>query len=92
MSLWHQVVWNWTQEDINRGQVSYFNDLNAGSADEIGLRVHCKDAANVAQLGVLILPSNFWLPLKVRSLETLSVEEFTGALIKRNFLEVCKKK
>ncbi|KAJ8949136.1 hypothetical protein NQ318_012884 [Aromia moschata] len=82
------VVWiirNFTQEDISQGLVSYLNEHTGGNADEIGIRVRCKDAINVAQLGVWILPSNYWDPLEVKSLKKVSVEESTSALITKKF-------
>ncbi|CAH0562469.1 unnamed protein product [Brassicogethes aeneus] len=81
---------NFTQEDINMGRVSYLNEhsKNNENADEIYIRVRCKDAVNVAQLGVWILPSIYWEPLQVKNAKKLSVEESTSALITKKILEV----
>ncbi|KAJ8970004.1 hypothetical protein NQ314_001433 [Rhamnusium bicolor] len=72
-----KVIKNFTQDDINQGLISYLNEHSGGNADEIGIRIRCKDAVNVAQLGVWMLPSNYWDPLDVKSLKKLSVEEST---------------
>ncbi|KAJ8965484.1 hypothetical protein NQ317_017185 [Molorchus minor] len=82
-----KAIKNFTQEDVNLGHISYLNEHSGGSADEIGIRVRCKDALNVAQLGVWILPSNYWDPLEVKNLRKLSVEEATSALITNKILE-----
>ncbi|XP_050314134.1 chondroitin sulfate proteoglycan 4 isoform X2 [Anthonomus grandis grandis] len=79
---------NFTQEDVNLENVRYHNDVTTGNADEIGLKVTCKDALNVAQLAVLILPSSYWEPLQLKRLKKLTVEESTSALITKDNLEV----
>lgn len=79
---------NFTHEDITKGLISYLNEHLAGNADEIAIRIRCKDAINVAQLGVWMLPSSYWDPLDVKSLRKLSVEESTSALITKKVLEV----
>ncbi|XP_076261908.1 chondroitin sulfate proteoglycan 4-like protein isoform X2 [Rhynchophorus ferrugineus] len=79
---------HFTQEDLSLGNVKYLNDVTSGNADEIGLRIRCKDAVNVAQIGVLILPSSYWDPLQLKRLKKLTVEESTSALITKDNLEV----
>ncbi|XP_030746194.1 chondroitin sulfate proteoglycan 4 isoform X2 [Sitophilus oryzae] len=79
---------HFTQEDINLGQVQYHNDITSGNADEIGLKIRCKDAVNVAQISVLILPSSYWEPLQLKRLKKLTVEESTSTLITKDNLEV----
>lgn len=80
---------NFTQEDVAKGHVSYLNENLNGNADEIAVRVRCSDAVNVAQLGIWILPSNYWEPLEPKHLKKLSVEESTSVLITKKTLEVC---
>ncbi|CAG9855229.1 unnamed protein product [Phyllotreta striolata] len=83
-----KAVKNFTQDDINKGHISYLNEHIGVNADEIGMKVTCKDAANIAQLGVWMLPSNYWEPLEVKTLKKLSVEEATSVLISKKTLEV----
>lgn len=68
--------------------MSYVHELSTTDADEIKLRVRCKDAISIAQIGVWILPSSFWEPLLIKNLQTLVVEEATSALINKNTLQV----
>lgn len=68
--------------------MSYVHELSTTDADEIKLRVRCKDAISIAQIGVWILPSSFWEPLLIENLQTLVVEEATSALINKNTLQV----
>ncbi|KAL1493095.1 hypothetical protein ABEB36_011222 [Hypothenemus hampei] len=77
-----------TQEEVNLGHVKYLNDVPSANADEITLKIRCKDAINVAQISVLILPSSYWDPLQLKRLKKLTVEESTSALITRDNLEV----
>lgn len=70
------------------GSVSYIHELSTTDADEIKLRVRCKDVVSIAQIGVWILPASFWEPLLVENLQTLVVEESTSALINKNMLQV----
>lgn len=72
------------------GSVSYLHELSVADADEISLRIRCRDAITVAQLGVWMLPASFWEPLVVKNCKTLSVEESTSALISKNVLQVSK--
>lgn len=83
-----QILSNFTQSDIDVGKVSYINEATTSTADEIGLRIKCKDAVSVAQLGVWILPSTYWEPFEVKTLNKISVEESTSAVISKNVLEV----
>lgn len=73
---------------MTAGSVSYVHELSTTDADEIKLRVRCKDAISIAQIGVWILPASFWEPLHVKNLQTLVVEEATSVLITRNTLQV----
>ncbi|XP_060516425.1 chondroitin sulfate proteoglycan 4 [Cylas formicarius] len=82
------ILKNFTQESINKGQILYRNDLATGNADEIGLKIRCKDAVNLAQVGILILPSSYWEPLQLKRLKKLTVEESTSMLITKDNLEV----
>ncbi|XP_019760594.2 chondroitin sulfate proteoglycan 4 isoform X2 [Dendroctonus ponderosae] len=86
--LKNQVLQHFTQEDINLGHIKYQNEDPSGDADEIGLKIRCKDAINVAQIGVLILPSSYWEPLQLNRLKKLTVEESTSALVTKDNLEV----
>uniref|UniRef100_A0A6P7H1L8 Chondroitin sulfate proteoglycan 4 n=1 Tax=Diabrotica virgifera virgifera TaxID=50390 RepID=A0A6P7H1L8_DIAVI len=86
-----QVVKNFTQDDINKGYVSYLNEHLGVNADEVGMKVTCKDAVNIAQLGIWILPSNYWEPLEIKTLNKISVEESTSVLITKKFLEVTQR-
>lgn len=79
---------NFTQNDVNIGSVSYLNEASSSNADEIGIRIRCKDAVNVGQLGVWILPSIYWEPLNIKTNQLLSVEESTSALITKKILDV----
>ncbi|EFA11160.2 Chondroitin sulfate proteoglycan 4-like Protein [Tribolium castaneum] len=81
-------LYNFTQADVVSGRVSYINEVSNSDADEIELTVRCKDAVNVAQLGVLILPSTYWEPLEIKSVNKLIVEESTSAIITKNILEI----
>ncbi|KAG5899733.1 hypothetical protein JTB14_030120 [Gonioctena quinquepunctata] len=83
-----KVVKNFTQDDINKAHISYLNEHSGVNADEIGIKVNCRDAVNVAQLGVWMLPSNYWEPLEPKTLKKLSVEESTSLLITKNTLEM----
>lgn len=83
-----QDILKFTQADINKGLVSYRNNLSTASADEIGLRVRCRDAINVAQLGIWMLPAVYWEPLQVKMSRNLVVEESTSALMDKSILEV----
>lgn len=87
--LKNKVLQHFTQEDINLGHIKYQNEDPSGDADEIGLKIRCKDAVNVAQIGVLILPSSYWEPLQLNRLKKLTVEESTSALVTKDNLEVC---
>ncbi|XP_050497411.1 chondroitin sulfate proteoglycan 4 [Diabrotica virgifera virgifera] len=86
-----KVVKNFTQDDINKGYVSYLNEHLGVNADEVGMKVTCKDAVNIAQLGIWILPSNYWEPLEIKTLNKISVEESTSVLITKKFLEVTQR-
>ncbi|KAL3289493.1 hypothetical protein HHI36_022914 [Cryptolaemus montrouzieri] len=77
-----------SQKDINSGIVSYVNDQSSANGDEIGLRAKCKDAVSVTQMGVWMLPYNYWEPFKDKGTKKLQVEEATSALITRKILEV----
>lgn len=69
-------------------KIFYLNNGGATSADEINLRVRCRDALTTVQLGVWILPASYWKPLIVRNLRTLTVEETTSALLNKAIIEV----
>ncbi|XP_066152792.1 chondroitin sulfate proteoglycan 4 [Euwallacea fornicatus] len=84
----NKILKHFTQEDVNLGHVKYQNDVTSGTADEVGLKIRCKDAVNVAQIGVLILPSSYWEPLLLKRLKKLTVEESTSALITRDNIEI----
>ncbi|CAG9759266.1 unnamed protein product [Ceutorhynchus assimilis] len=84
----NKILKHFTQEDVNLGFVYYQNDVTSGNADEISLKIRCKDAVNVAQIGVLILPSSYWEPLQLKRLKKLTVEESTSALITKDNLEI----
>lgn len=77
-----------THADIANGYVGYLHDVIASDADEITLRIRCEDVTTVAQLGVWMLPRNYWEPLLVKSHKTLIVEESTSASINKNIFEV----
>ncbi|XP_056646513.1 chondroitin sulfate proteoglycan 4 [Diorhabda sublineata] len=79
---------NFTQDDLNKGYISYLNEHLGVSADEIGMKVVCKDAVNIAQLGIWMLPSYYWELLEIKTLKKLSVEESTSVLITKKTLEV----
>lgn len=83
-----QEITKFTQADINEGLISYKNNLSTASADEVGLRVRCRDAINIAQLGIWMLPAIYWEPLQVKMSRNLMVEESTSALIDSSILEV----
>nr|XP_023011888.1 chondroitin sulfate proteoglycan 4 [Leptinotarsa decemlineata]XP_023011889.1 chondroitin sulfate proteoglycan 4 [Leptinotarsa decemlineata] len=83
-----KVIKSFTHEDIMKGHISYLNEHSGVNADEIGLKVSCRDAVNVAQLGVWMLPSNYWEPLEPKTLKKLFVEESTSVLITKNTLEM----
>lgn len=83
-----QLLTNFTQAAIDFGEISYINEATTSNADEIGLRIKCKDAVSVAQLGVWILPSTYWEPFEIKTLNKISVEESTSAVISKKILEV----
>lgn len=72
-------------------KIFYLNNGGTSNADEINLRVRCRDAVTTVQLGVWILPASYWKPLIVRNLRTLTVEETTSALISKSIMEVQNK-
>ncbi|KAK9890480.1 hypothetical protein WA026_010562 [Henosepilachna vigintioctopunctata] len=77
-----------SQKDVNIGLISYINDQSSANGDEFSLRANCKDAVTVAQMGVWMLPSNYWEPFKNKGSRKLQVEEATSALITSKILEV----
>lgn len=81
---------NFTQIDVNNGQVFYVHEEQDTSitADRTELRVRCKDAINVTQLNIWMLPPSYWNPIISKHLKILTVEESTSAIIDRNTLEV----
>lgn len=83
-----QELGTFTQADIESGAVSYHNNLSTASADQIELRVRCRDAVSVAQLGIWMLPAVYWEPLQLKMSRSLVVEESTSALINKMILEV----
>ncbi|CAH1153718.1 unnamed protein product [Phaedon cochleariae] len=83
-----KVIKNFTQQDVYDGLVSYLNENTAVNADEVGIKVTCRDAVDVAQIGIWMLPSNYWEPLIPNNLKKLLVEESTSVLITRKDLEV----
>lgn len=58
------------------------------SADQVQLRIRCKDAINVTQLNIWMLPASYWDPLVVKHSRTLLVEESTSAIIDKSIIEV----
>lgn len=84
----NRLLKHFTQEDVNLGHVQYQNDVTSGNADEVGLKIRCKDAVNVAQIGVLILPASYWEPLQLKRLKKLIMEESTSGLITKDNIEV----
>lgn len=83
-----KVFKEFTQKEVKAGRVMYKNDVTSSSADEIRLKVSCRDATSTAQISVLMLPASYWEPLHIKTLRQLSVEESTSAIIGRNILEV----
>lgn len=83
-----KIVNKFTQTDVNNGLISYQNDVTTSSADEIGLKIRCRDAINVANFGTWMLPASYWEPLKVKTSRILYVEESTSAIIGKNTLEI----
>lgn len=83
-----QTLSDFSHVDVIAGSVSYVHELSATDADEIKLRVKCKDAISAAQIGVWMLPASYWEPLITKNLRTLVVEESTSALINKNTLQV----
>uniref|UniRef100_A0A1Y1JQR6 Chondroitin sulfate proteoglycan 4 n=2 Tax=Photinus pyralis TaxID=7054 RepID=A0A1Y1JQR6_PHOPY len=83
-------VSHFTQTMINIGHVFYAheNGSNAVSVDQVSLRVRCKDAVNVTQLNVWMLPASYWDPLILKNSRLLTVEESTSAVIDSTILEV----
>lgn len=77
-----------TQSLVNEDKIYYVNNGGTVTADEVNLRVRCRDAVTSVQLGIWILPASYWKPLVVRNLRTLVVEETTSALLSKSVLEV----
>ncbi|KAF5300206.1 hypothetical protein FQA39_LY11240 [Lamprigera yunnana] len=83
-------VSNFTQAMVNSGFLFYTheNDSNSITTDQVTLRVRCKDAVNVTQLNIWMLPASYWDPLVVKNSRMLIVEESTSAIIDNTILEV----
>ncbi|KAK5639651.1 hypothetical protein RI129_012143 [Pyrocoelia pectoralis] len=83
-------ILNFTQTMINNGHIFYAheNDSNVVTVDQVSLRVRCKDAVNVTQLNIWMLPASYWDPLVIKNSRVLTVEESTSAVIDSSILEV----
>ena len=62
--------------------------MNTASADEVGIKVHCRDAVSVTQLRIWMLPPSYWEPPILKTCNELFVEESTSGLINKAVLEV----